>query len=68
MSVEKWDNSLTDMMGKGKKYSEEEISPLPTVFFKEEIAILQEIGTCILQQLQFSACFIVCCVTRFFSS
>ena len=53
--------------GKRKNYSIEEISPFPTVFFKEEIdlAILQETG--ILQQLQFSTCFIVCCVTRLFS-
>ena len=52
--------------GKRKKYSVEEISPFPTVFFKEEIdlAILQEIG--ILHLLQFSTCFIVCCVTRLF--
>ena len=55
------------MMEKGKNHSVEEISPFPTVFFKEEIdlAILQEMG--ILQQLQFSTCFIVCCVTRLFS-
>ena len=40
--------------GKRKKYSIEEMSPFPTVFFKVELdlAILQEIG--ILQQLQFS--------------
>ena len=39
--------------GKRKNYSVEEISPFPTVFFKEKIdlAILQEIG--ILQQLHF---------------
>ena len=54
--------------GKREKYSVEEISPFPTVFFKEEIdlAILQEIG--LLQQLQFSTCFIVCCIIRLFSS
>ena len=53
--------------GKRKSYSVEEISPFPTIFFKEEIdlAILKEIG--ILQQLQFSTCFIVYCVTRLFS-
>ena len=63
---EKWDKSLADMMGKRKNYLAEEISPFPTVFFKEEIdlAILQKIG--ILRQLQFSTCFIVCCVTRLF--
>ena len=51
----KWDKRLADMMEKGKNYSIEEISPFPTVFFKEEIdlAILQEI--CILQQLRVSA-------------
>ena len=51
----KWDKRLEDMIEKGKKYSIEEISPFPTVFFKEEIdlAIHQEIG--LLQQLQFSA-------------
>ena len=34
------------MMEKGKNYLVEEISPFPTVFFKEEkdLAILQEIG------------------------
>ena len=62
----KWDKSLADRMEKRKNYSVEEISPFPTVFFKEEIdlTILQEIG--ILHQLQFSTCFIVCCVTRLF--
>ena len=52
--------------GKRKNHLLEEISLFPTVFFKEEIdlAILQETG--ILQQLQFSTCFIVCCVTRLF--
>ena len=59
--------SLTDMMKKEKLFRRRNFS-FPTVFFKEEIdlAILQEI--CILQQLQFSTCFIVCCVTRLFSS
>ena len=33
----KWDKSLVDMMEKGKKYSVEEISPFPTVFFEEEM-------------------------------
>ena len=58
--------SLADMMEKQKKKSVEEISPFTTVFFKEEIdlAILKEIG--IHQQLQFSTCFIVCCITRLF--
>ena len=62
----KLDKSLAHTMEKGKKYSVGGISPFPTVFFKKEIdlAILQEIG--ILQQLQFSTCFIVCCVTRLF--
>ena len=66
MSVEKWDKKLGGHDRKRKNYSVEEISPFSTVFFKEEIAILQEIV--ILQQLQFSTCFIVCCVTRLFFS
>ena len=55
MSVEKMGEKIGRHDGKRKNYSLEEISPFPTVFFKEEIdlAILQEI--CILQQLQVSA-------------
>ena len=68
MSVEEWDESLADMMEKEKIiFSRRNFSFFPpTVFFKEEIdlAILQEIG--ILQQLQFSTCFIVCCINRLF--
>ena len=67
MSVEKMGQKLGRHDGNRKNYSVEEISPFLTVLFKEEIdlAILQEIG--ILQQLQFSTCFIVCCVTLYYT-
>ena len=62
----KWDKSLADMMQKEKIIQKKKFLLFPLYFLKRkyiDLAILQEIG---ILQLQFSTCFIVCCVTTLF--